>query len=155
MTQIWVTNRRLRNTVISAFTIIFRSCSLLLPIIPITSSLKNRRTKYFHMFLQMVLVSSLKVSGKLLSKAQNGVKATIYATRSLETMFRVFAFSVRPSGRGQHVQQPQKSASHDVPTDGTLTELTMTLLDQTRPEYLEHFLGVKADNLDTFMCRVS
>jgi hypothetical protein len=86
------------------------------------------------MCLRMVLVSSLKGSGKLLSKAQNGVKATVYACRRLETMFRVYAFSVRPVDRGQHVKQPQKSASHDVATEGILTELRMTLLYQTRPD---------------------
>jgi len=81
----------------------------------------------------MILVTSLKGTGKLLSKAQNGAKTTIYASRGLETMFRVYALSVRPSGKGQHVKQPQKSASHDVATVGILTELRMTLLDQTRP----------------------
>lgn len=81
----------------------------------------------------MILVSSLKDSGKLLSKGQNGVKTTTYASRSLGTMFRAYAFSVRPSGRGQHVKQPQKSASHDVANEGIHTELRMTLLDQTRP----------------------
>lgn len=80
----------------------------------------------------MVLVSSLKVSEKLLPKAQNGVKATIYASRSLETMFRLYAFSVRPSGRGQLIKQPQKSASRDIATEGILTELRMTLLDHSR-----------------------
>jgi hypothetical protein len=84
------------------------------------------------MVLQMVLVSSLKVSEKLLPKAQNGVKTNIYPSRSLETMFRVYAFSVRPSGMGQLIQQPQKSSSHDIATEGILTELRMTLLDHCR-----------------------
>ena len=84
------------------------------------------------MVLQMVLVSSLQVIGKLPSSAQNGVKATIYASCSLDTMFRVYAFSVRPSGKGQLLKQPQKSTSHDIATEGVLTELRMTPLDHSR-----------------------
>lgn len=132
MNLFWVANRRLRNTVISPFTIIFRSCSLLFTHYIYHIVTKNRRTKYFYVFLQMMLVSSLKGSGKLLSKAQNSVRASVSASRSLKTMFRVYTINVRPSGSGQHVKQPQKSASHDIATNGIFTALRMMLLDQSR-----------------------
>ena len=74
--------------------------------------------KYFYKVLKVVLASSLKGSGKLLPKAQNGVRAAIYASRRLETMFRVYTVSVRPSDRVQHVKQPQKSASHYIANEG-------------------------------------